>query len=289
MLLAVGPNSAIDEVFRTNGFCPQGGARVSESRAFAGGKAANAAHVAVLEGLRSRLIGFVGGVHGRTFRALLADRGVEPRLISIRGETRRTFCFLDADGNHPTLAVEEGPRVVRNDVVRLENARLVRLARAAGCPVVVDTHGEPLRRVVFGSGARPDVLVPNEHEFLQLMGRSPRRVFSERTLIRDARSLLERGIGAVVLKRGDNGLLYIDRERELRVQGRKCVGNATGSGDVVTAHVASALARGETIPDSLERAVAAAAANVAHDEPGAYTEAAVRRLLRGVRVTHLAG
>lgn len=307
-VLVVGPNSAIDEVFRTNGFCPLGGARASRSRAFAGGKAANAAHVAALEGAESTLVGFAGGPRGRTFARGLVERGVRGALVRTAADTRRTFCFLDADGANPVLVVEDGARVTRDEVDALEAkarrelaradvlalsgsvppgcaptlyARLIRAARERGVPTVVDAHGATLRAAIT---ATPTVIVPNEREFAQWLGLAIVEGVDDTTLIDGARGLLDRGMLAVVVKQGERGVLCVERDRVTRVNGLPRVGNATGSGDVVTAHVAVALARRWPILVALPRAVAAAGANLAHEQPAHYREREVLELMVAVEV-----
>lgn len=46
-------------------------------------------------------------------------------------------------------------------------AQLVRAARAASVPVLLDSSGEPLRR---GLAARPDIIKPNSDELAELTG-----------------------------------------------------------------------------------------------------------------------
>jgi fructose-1-phosphate kinase PfkB-like protein len=213
-------------------------------------------------------------------------------LVRAAAPTRRTFCFLDADGAQPVLVVEDGAKVTPREVaafgVRVEReltrtdvlvlsgsvppgmkpavyAHWIRSARAHGIPSVVDAHGEALRAAIT---AVPTVIVPNEREFAQWLGLALFDGIDDRTLIDGARPLLERGMLAVVVKQGERGLLCIERERTTRVCGLPRLGNATGSGDVVTAHVAVALARGWPILVALPRAVAAAGANLAHEQPG---------------------
>lgn len=307
-VLVVGPNSAIDEVFRTNGFCPLGGARTTHSVAYAGGKAANAAHVAALEGAAATLVGFVGGERGRAFTRGLAERGVRGALVRTAAPTRRTFCFLDADGSNPVLVVEDGAKVEPDDVATLEArarrelaradvlvlsgsvppgckptlyARLIGAARERGIPVVVDAHGPTLRAAVR---AIPTVIVPNEREFAQWLGLAIVDGVDDTTLIDGARRLLERGMLAVVVKQGERGVLCIERDRVTRVTGLPRIGNATGSGDVVTAHIAVTLARGWPILVGLPRAVAAAGANLEHAQPAHYREREVRELMAAVEV-----
>ncbi len=274
--------------------------RVLARTVVAGGKGANAAHAAALLGADVTLVGFAGGSRGAEFARLLRDRGVRGALVRCRGETRRTFCFLDPRGRDPTLVIEEGSRVSRAEVRRFERAalaairsfapqrtgralvlagsvppgldasiygRLARAARRRAVPVVVDAHGPPL---VAAVRAGVDAISANEEELAGLAA--------------ERGSLRARSVAAVCLKRGERGLVLIDRDGAFVARAAIVRGNPTGSGDVITAHLAYALARGVPLASVLAHAVAAAAANVLHDEPATFRAAEVASRMKRVTV-----
>ncbi|WP_446042329.1 1-phosphofructokinase family hexose kinase, partial [Streptomyces sp. SID1121] len=121
-------------------------------------------------------------------------------LVPIAGATRRTVAVVDETTGDTTQLNEPGPVVspaewaaflsryeellAVADAVALcgslppgihvgAYADLVRAARGAGVPVLLDTSGEPLRR---GIAARPDLVKPNADELARLTGsREPLR------------------------------------------------------------------------------------------------------------------
>ncbi len=113
-------------------------------------------------------------------------------------------------------------------------AELVRLARAAAVPVLLDTSGEPLRR---GIAARPDLVKPNADELAQLTGaREPRRATPRRA---------PPGAHAVVSSLGPEGLLAATPEGLWRAAPPAPVrGNPTGAGDSAVAGLLSGLVDG---------------------------------------------
>ncbi len=296
-IVVIAPNSALDEVFRVRR------GRVIRHSVFAGGKGANAAHAAALLGARVTLVGFAGGARGREFARRLRARGVRGRLVPCRGETRRTFCILDAAGADPLLMVEEGSAVTASEARRFERAAIAamkgahavviagsmppgmspetyrRLARAAdrrAIPVVVDARGAPL---AAAAAVATGVLSINEDELAEAIAQ--RRLRELRV-----------GLGLCV-KCGERGVRFSSGElggeaRELEVVGDVERGNPTGSGDVITGHLAVAVAKLASIEAALPRAVAAAGANLRHDEPAAFTPAQVRSRLPRVVARYVA-
>jgi tagatose 6-phosphate kinase len=154
-------------------------------------------------------------------------------------------------------------------------AGLVRTARTAGVPVLLDTGGEPLRR---GVAARPDLVKPNAEELAELTGsHEPSRA------TQDAR---RRGARAVVASLGPHGLLAVAPEgRWHAVPPAREHGNPTGAGDSVVAGLLSGLVEQLSWPDRLTRAVALSAATVRSPAAGDFDRAAYERLLESVSVT----
>jgi len=107
-----------------------------------------------------------------------------------------------------------------------------------------------------------------------LLGRPPARV-SASDAPALARSLLERGPGAVILKLGDRGCFYCDRKVELLSGAFEVTArDATAAGDVFNAALAIAMAEGRDLAGSLRFANAAAAISVTR--PGAQASVPTR-------------
>ncbi|MET9484175.1 1-phosphofructokinase family hexose kinase [Streptomyces sp. NPDC006638] len=223
-------------------------------------------------------------------------------LVPIAGATRRTIAVVDETTGDTTQLNEPGPVVSPAEwaafLARYEEllavadavalcgslppgihvgayADLVRAARGAGVPVLLDTSGEPLRR---GIAARPDLVKPNADELARLTGsREPLRA------TRDAR---RRGAHAVVASLGPDGVLAATADGVWRASPpAPAKGNPTGAGDSAVAGLLSALVERLPWPARLTRAVALSTATVLSPVAGEFDAVAYGELLPRVRVT----
>ncbi|MFI1678888.1 1-phosphofructokinase family hexose kinase [Streptomyces sp. NPDC020607] len=305
MILTVTLNAALDITYRVPALTPHTSHRVTEVTERPGGKGLNVARVLAALGHDVTVTGFAGGDTGRTLRERLA---AEPRitdaLAPVAGNTRRTLAVVDAATGDTTQLNEPGPAVApaewaafldsyeellhRDDLTAVAlcgslppgvpvgaYALLIRSARAARVPVLLDTSGEPLRR---GVAARPDIVKPNADELAELTGsHEPDRA------TRDAR---RRGAHAVVASLGADGLLAVTADGGWRARPPKRVrGNPTGAGDSAVAGLLSGLAERLPWPDRLARAVALSAATVVAPVAGEFAPSTYEDLLPRVAVT----
>ncbi|MFF7369197.1 1-phosphofructokinase family hexose kinase [Streptomyces tricolor] len=304
MILTVTLNTALDITYRVRSLRPHASHRVSEVVERPGGKGVNVARVLAALGHEVTLTGFAGGPTGEVLREALASTPgpVVDALLPVSGATRRTIAVVDELTGDTTQLNEPGPQITpaewgtfldRYDaLVRGASAvalcgslppgvpvgayaNLVRTARSAGVPVLLDTSGEPLRR---GVAARPDVIKPNADELAELTGsHEPLRA------TQDAR---RRGAGAVVASLGAQGLLALTPEGRWRaVPPAPEHGNPTGAGDAAVAGLLSGLLDQLPWPDRLIRAVALSAATVRSPAAGDFDRAAYEKLLAQVSVT----
>lgn len=154
-------------------------------------------------------------------------------------------------------------------------AVLVRTARAAGVPVLLDTSGEALRR---GVAARPEIIKPNASELAELTG--------SRDPLPASRDARRRGAHAVVTSLGPAGLLAATaRGTWQAAPPRPLSGNPTGAGDSVVAGLLSALAEGLDWPERLTRAVALSAATVLAPVAGEFDPRTYEEVRGSVEVT----
>lgn len=305
MILTVTLNTALDITYRTAALTPHTTNRVAEVSERPGGKGLNVARVLSALGHETVVAGFAGGRTGDALRELLAAEGPSDALVSIAGTTRRTIAVVDEATGDTTQLNEPGPTVTpaewaafltsyeglaaRADAVALcgslppgihvgAYAELVRLARAANRPVLLDTSGEPLRR---GIAARPDLVKPNAAELAQLTGsREPLRA------TRDAR---RRGGRAVVASLSAAGLLAATPDGSWRAAPPKAVrGNPTGAGDSAVAGLLSGLVERLPWPERLARAVALSTATVLAPAAGEFDREAYADLLPRIAVTEQA-
>ncbi|MGY3337809.1 tagatose 6-phosphate kinase [Streptomyces filamentosus] len=303
VILTVTLNTALDLTYRVPALVPHTSHRVDHSAERPGGKGVNVARVLAALGHETVVTGFSGGPTGERLRELLAPvPRLTDALVTTEAPTRRTVAVVDAAAGDTTQFNEAGAPVTPAEWAAfrarytdlLSGARavalcgslppgvhvgayaeLIRTARGAGVPVLLDTSGEPLRR---GIAARPDVVKPNADELAGLTGsRDPRRA----TL--DAR---RRGAHAVVASLGPAGLLAATPDGLWRAALPAPVhGNPTGAGDSAVAALLAGLAAATPWPARLTEAAALSAATVASPVAGEYDPSVLTDLLPKVTVT----
>ncbi|WP_369390121.1 1-phosphofructokinase family hexose kinase [Streptomyces sp. CG1] len=303
MILTVTLNTALDLTYRVRSLRPHASHRVSEVIERPGGKGVNVARVLAALGHEATVTGFAGGATGRAMRDQLGDTpGLTDALVPVAGATRRTIAVVDELSGDTTQLNEPGPQIEPTEwgafLDRYDEllpsasavalcgslppgvpvgayANLVRAARAAGVPVLLDTSGEPLRR---GVAARPDLIKPNADELAELTGsHEPLRA------TQDAR---RRGAHAVVASLGAEGLLAVTPEGRLRATPpARMRGNPTGAGDSAVAGLLSGLVEKLPWPDRLTRAVALSAATVRAPAAGEFDRRTFEELLGRISVT----
>jgi tagatose 6-phosphate kinase len=308
VIITVTLNAALDVTYRVPSLVPRATNRVLETVERPGGKGVNVARVLASLGHRTTVTGFAGGAAGRELRRGLAAVPhadlLTDALVPVAGRTRRTVAVAAEDTGDTTMFNEPGPAVSPAEWAAFQDvyrellagpgtaavalcgslppgvpvgayADLVREARSAGVPVLLDTSGEPLRR---GLAARPDLIKPNAEELAGLTG------FSEPA--RAALDARRRGARAVAVSLGAEGMLALPEDGGWRARPPAALrGNPTGAGDSAVAGLLSGLAEGLDWPQRLARAVALSAATVLAPAAGEFDRAAYAELLPKVAVT----
>ncbi|WP_406158479.1 1-phosphofructokinase family hexose kinase [Streptomyces canus] len=303
MILTVTLNTALDISYRVRSLRPHTSHRVTEVTERPGGKGLNVARVLAALGHEVTVTGFTGGATGRMVQdRLTAVPGLVDALVPVTGPTRRTIAVVDDQSGDTTQLNEPGPTVTPAEWSAFQEAYadlvpsvsavalcgslppgvpvgayagLIRTAKAAGVPVLLDTSGEALRR---GVAARPDILKPNADELSELTG--------SHEPLRAAQDARRRGALSVVASLGARGLLALTPEgRWYAVPPALEHGNPTGAGDAAVAGLLTGLLDQLPWPDRLTRAVALAAATVRSPTAGDFDGAAYEKLLAGVSVT----
>ncbi|MGW0364319.1 1-phosphofructokinase family hexose kinase [Streptomyces sp. NPDC002990] len=302
MILTVTLNTALDVTYRVPTLLPHASHRVTGVTERPGGKGINVARVLAALGHEVTATGFAGGPVGSVVRELLArSPGVVDALVPCAGATRRTVAVADEASGDTTQFNEPGPPITPEEWTRFLSryealvagaravalcgslppgvpvgayAVLVRSARAAGVPVLLDTSGEALRR---GIAARPEMIKPNAAELAELTG--------SRDPLPATRAARRRGAHAVVTSLGPDGLLAATPEGTWRAAPPRALsGNPTGAGDSAVAGLLSALAEGLDWPERLIRAVALSAATVHAPAAGEFDPRTYEEVRGSVKV-----
>jgi len=303
VILTVTLNTALDLTYRVPALKPHASHRITEVTERPGGKGVNVARVLAALGHEVTVTGFTGGATGRAVQdQLTATPGLVDALVPVAGPTRRTIALVDDQTGDTTQLNEPGPTITpaewsafqeayedllaRASAVALcgslppgvpvgAYAGLIRLAKAAGVPVLLDTSGEPLRR---GVAARPDIIKPNLDELAELTG--------SHEPLRGAQDARRRGAQSVVASLGTQGLLAVTPEGRWRATPPARIhGNPTGAGDSAVAGLLSGLAEQLPWPERLSRAVALSAATVLAPVAGEFDRGAYEEFLAPVSVT----
>ncbi len=126
---------------------------------------------------------------------------------------------------------------------------LIKLARAAKVPVMVDPKGND-----FSIYRHADILTPNMKEFEAIVGACK----TEQDIIQKGQALLEQyEFGALLVTRGEDGMTLIERDATMHLPAyAREVFDVTGAGDTVIGVLAAAVASG------VDLKTAAALANV---------------------------
>jgi 1-phosphofructokinase family hexose kinase len=302
-----GFNTSVDKAMRTDQIRIGGVNRVSEVRAWPGGKGAHVALTAATLDEPVRLVGLIDAAHRALFEDFLGARGVEFHGVAIAGRVRTCLAVRDGEGRVTEL-LEPGPEVdagTRRQILARfrtltedadvsvlcgslppgmetsDYAGLVTELREAGRRCGVDTSGEPLRRAV---NARPFLVKPNRDEADALLD-APVGGVGEAA--RAARALQARGVALPVVSLGAEGAVACWQGRALHAVVTVRAVNPVGSGDCLLGGMAVGLARGASAEEALRLGVACGAANAATPETGVVRREDVEALLPRVTVSPL--
>ncbi|QRM20132.1 D-glycero-beta-D-manno-heptose-7-phosphate kinase [Dechloromonas sp. TW-R-39-2] len=240
------------------------------------GGAANVARNAAAVGARTALLSVVGDDDaGRTLSRLLADGQIDAGLhvdreidttvkLRVIGRQQQLLRIdFETAPSHEILQAklaEFGKRVAESDVVILSDygkgglthiTEMIRLARAAGKPVLVDPKGDD-----YAKYAGATVITPNRSELREVVGRWG----SEKELVAKSQKLrTDLGLEALLVTRSEEGmtLFAADEIHHQPAQARE-VFDVSGAGDTVIATLAVMLAAGAGWAEAIRTANVAA-------------------------------
>jgi tagatose 6-phosphate kinase len=311
MTLCVGGTPAMQRTLRFESLKPGGVNRAYEVQVTASGKVVNVARVITALGGQAVLTTFLGGYPGRFVVRELDEVGVPYEVVWVEDDApTRTCATLLPDDGPVTELVEEAPPVSKKDVAALEAivsgrlkeaeslcligsfppgvptdfyARLIRAARGADVPVLVDAKGASLRATLL---ERPFLVKPNLEEAADTLDLSPGDHLEARTAVA---ALTEAGARWALISTGETDSLLGDGSDNLwSIQPPQVEAvNPIGSGDSMAAGLLLALRRGASVPEAAAYGTACAAANTLTLTSGAVRPDDVAALLPQVRLSRL--
>jgi ribokinase len=255
---------------------PERGETVSGtgSKTGPGGKGANQAIAAARLGAAVSFVGAVGDDgYGSQLRGAFERAGVDvaglrtvgeatgtAHIVVERSGANRIVVVPGANANLTALTPADERLIAGCDLLllQLESPLEVvmasaRVARAGGTRVVLTPA--PARTLPAELTDLVDVLVPNEHEAVQV---------AETVGLEDAIAVLAARVPDLVLTLGEHGGIHIGTDRMRTVFATPVVEavDTTAAGDTFVGALALALGQGRAWPEALERAAAAAAVSV---------------------------
>lgn len=309
MIYTVTLNPALDKTATVENLRLDSVNRISELRVDPGGKGINVSKVVRELGAKTVAIALLGGHAGTMLRNMLAELGIECKVLEVEGETRTNLKIKDPALKTNTDINEPGPEVTDEqlrgmldglvgevgggDIVVLSGSLprgaaadtykvWVAALKKTGAKVYLDADGDKLVR---GIEAKPDLIKPNEIELGAMMGRT---LDADEKIVEAARELIDGGLDRVMVSMGGAGALYVARDVTIKANPVKVpVGSTVGAGDSVVAALAYAQDKGLGLEDTMRLAMATGAANVMQSGTQAAPRELVDSLIDKVVVTRL--
>ena len=281
-VIVVGQNSVLQKTCTIGRLVRGEVNRIESQYVSASGKGMNVASVLSALDVPAVLYGYAGGENGRRFIAGCEERDIETNITRIQSETRQCMTIIEPDGT-TTEIVEPSPGVTEREsraflesvlsaipqaalvcicgtAVREEPedtyGSIVREARAAGVPVILDAHRVHGLRALDES---PDILKINESELAAVYtalhaesSPSPAATRQDRELM--ARTIMDKyGVHTIVVTRGRHGAeAYATHGWATAASSITEIENPIGCGDAFTAAIAHRMTQdgesGDTSP-----------------------------------------
>lgn len=299
MIVTLTANPSLDRTIEVATLRPGTVIRALASRVDAGGKGVNVARALAAHGRKAKAVLPSGGAEGAQLEALLADSGLDLRIVRIAGSIRANVTVVEANGTTTKLN-EPGPRLSRDELDALAAtlsdaaapgewvvlcgslspgtppdwyADLIRQLRRTGARVAIDSSGPPLAAAI---AAHPDLIKPNREELAELTGRP---ISTVADVVGAALTLTASGVHTVLTSLGPAGAVLARGAAAWHSTAADLDPRSTvGAGDAM---LAGYLAAGAEGPAALEEGIAWGSAAAAlpgsrMPGPGDITHAGIR-------------
>ncbi|HET9085074.1 MAG TPA: hexose kinase [Candidatus Limnocylindrales bacterium] len=300
-LVCVAPNPSIDRLYVVDRLLPGAIHRPTLSVAVPGGKGLNAARAAHTLGADVVTVTILRGHAGQWIEDQLAQLGVRSRVAWASGETRTCISIRDPETEGLTEIYDRGEPLTPSDWAGLEElvaqelaagaelltisggvppgidddafGRICRVARRSGAKALIDVYGPGL---IGALHEQPWLVKVNAAESAELLGRP---VEAERDAVEAAAEIRRRGADVAIVTMGRSGAVASMPDGELRLPPPAMIGPyGVGSGDAFLGGLAAGLLAGQSLPEALQLASAAATAAAQKPGPGNLDVDLARRL-----------
>lgn len=266
-------NPSLDKSTHFTGLVVEQKIRCEKPRYDAGGGGINVSKAIAKLGGNSLCIHTSGGSAGKMLEELIQKEGIENKVITTQNWTRENFIAFENTtkaqyrfgfpGNE-LLEIEkekiiETIKGIKADYLVLSGSlneglptdfyqTIAETAKASGIKVIVDTSGEPLRKVL-GKGVY--LIKPNIGELAKLIG-VERLELPE--VEKAAKALIEKGSAeVVVVSLGAEGAILVSKDIAEFVNAPKVIKKSTvGAGDSMVGGMVWALSQNKTLKEVIQ-------------------------------------
>ncbi len=284
MIYTVTINPALDKTVVCNNF---GVGKVNREQNMIldpGGKGINVSKVLSTFNCKNVAIGVVGGETGNTLKKMLKNKKIEFDFVNVKSETRVNTKIIDIKNQETTELNQVGPIISIADLELLETKikkyvkkgdyivlggslpksveinyyeYLVNMIHELGAFAIVDTSKDAFKYALKG---KPFLIKPNYHELLDYANKESLTI---QEIIETTKSLVEQGIGHVVVSLGADGAIYTNEESVYRCYPLKVEAkNTVGAGDAFLAAMTYGFSQGLDKVEILKLAAATGASAV---------------------------
>ncbi|MDO4272362.1 MAG: 1-phosphofructokinase [Eubacteriales bacterium] len=254
MIYTVTLNPAIDYIYKIDGLCIGNTNRAQEEHLLPGGKGVNVSLLLNRLGEETLALGFLAGVTGKAYEAMLEQYGVPARFCYLSEGVTRINVKVSA--GEETELNGKGPDITDSDFRRISDicakagprdylvlsgnvpgsagniyASILENLKDVGLNIVVDTTGEELLHTL---PYHPFLVKPNVEELGTLLHTT---LSTREEVLQGARKL--RGLGArnVLVSMGGQGALLLTEDGDTFYTGalKGQVRNSVGAGDSMVA------------------------------------------------------
>ena len=284
MIYTITFNPSIDYIIKVENFSLGDVNRVDEDFKYPGGKGINVSRVLNNLGVKSKVLGFIGGFTGKYIKDFLEAEGVDTEFIQVPGETRINVKLkskeeTEINGAGPEIKEEylnkllgKIERLTQDDFVVLAGNVQKNLPRdiyttiqekclVNDVKVIVDTTGEALTATLK---YKPFLIKPNKHELSEIFDRE---IESIEETIYYAKKLISMGAQNVIISMAADGALLISDKGVFHAKAPKgVVENSVGAGDSLIGGFLSHYTGESSILEAFRWGVASGSATAfAHD------------------------
>lgn len=250
-----------------------------------GGGGLNVAKVLGVFGQEAVALWCKGGPFGSYIEQLLEDEGAEHVRVDIEGANKQSFAVIEeSSGDHYRFSTT-GPELREDSMADLEeelrrrslswlvlsggippgtpddlHLRLAKAGRDQGARVVVDTHGPPLRSVIFGMEVF--LAKPNRTELAEILDTDPDSDDFD-PVVAGQEIVNSSAVENLVVSLGEDGALLVGADGVEHIQAPRVeIESRIGAGDSMVGGMLAQLVRGVSILDATRFGVAAGTAAV---------------------------